>query len=237
MGHDIEIGDYDSTYISFNWSAFTPSIHQLHGHSGRVIARYLRKELDRLAQEGIVPNAEMGLDGWGNYLLDSPLLKHATMTEPSAWKDYQAGVPDVVLAMKCMHAFHMERFLTLALKYPSEYWFSDQVHEVTPLDGDEGVPQPDSDDDDDDDGTVLSSPPPSDTKGFIVPQAKTDMLPGLYGVSRGSGVVFSYIHPINGLCIVGTADDAMEAARVAIDANDLRAMSWTQLALIIKGLL
>ena len=223
MGHDIKIIDdgnvIDTTHISGNFSRF---IHKLHGHSGKVIAGYLRRKLDSLRKRGIEPNYNLGVDGSGQYTNDSPLLQFAKKRENGfmAWKDYEDGIKKVVYAIQCMHAYHMERFLQLALKYPYAYWYSDQVWEIQILDGDMGKPQNESDDESDD--------------GYVIPMDKAQLLEGLYGLKKGDGVVYQYNHPIMGIKTIQTWKDAMEAARIAVENDDELAVSWTMMALFIK---
>ena len=248
MGHDIDIklGGYIvcSTYITGNFSNFNPRIHQLHGHPGKVIASFLERKLARLQNRGIVPDNNLGVDGWGGYIKDSPLLQFAKErvrkndgifgekkgeTFVNSWADYEDGVKEVVYAIQCMHFYHMDRFLQLARKYPEAYWYSDQVSNVQILDGDIGKPDDKSDDSEDDPAPIIK-----ETLGYVVPIDTVYLLQGLYGLKSGDGVIYSYMHPLDGVKTIQTPDDAMEAARIAVTNNDERAISWTILALIIK---
>lgn len=217
MSHYIDLVDdgevVDSTYITGNFSNFNPRIHQLHGHPGKVIAPFLERRLARLRKKGIVPNNNLGVDGWGGYTNNSPLLQFAK--QRISWHDYEDGVKEVVYAIQCMHAYHMERFLQLARKYPEAYWYSDQVVIIQILDGDEGKPR-------------------DEELGYVIPIDKAQLLQGLYGMKKGDGVVYCYRHPIMGIKTIQTSEDAMEAARIAVENNDERAVSWTMLALFIK---
>jgi hypothetical protein len=141
MGHDIVIREFgkngrklERTGISFNFSSLSPSIHNLHGHPGRIIGPYLRRVLETLKTQGIEPNTELGVDGYGNYSRNSRLLNGNT-EKREAWDDFRSNLPEVVHAINCMHAFHLSRFLTLAIKYPNGYWYSDQIWDTIELDG------------------------------------------------------------------------------------------------------
>ncbi len=244
MGHDICIKLAEctarTTYITGNFSRFNPRIHQLHGHPGKVIAPFLERKLARLRKRGIVPNSDLGVDGWGQYIKDSPLLQFAKKRahveqkgEPftNSWADYEDGVKEVMHAVQCMHAYHMDRFLQLAREYPEAYWYSDQVWSIEILDGDVGKPDEESDDESEDDPVPIIKTEP----GFVVPMDKVHLLQGLYGIKSDDGVVYSYMHPLNGVKTIQTWEDAMDAARNAVTKGDERAISWTILALIIKG--
>jgi hypothetical protein len=259
MGHDIKIREggpngyvIAETSITGNFSNHKPSIHQLHGHSGKVIAPFLKRELEKLAKAGIKPRIE-GLDGWGQYSHQSYLLQFAKKRVheqdgwngakkgdefTASWSDYEDKVPEIVHAINCMHAYHMQRFLDLAEKYPDGYWYSDQVWAVTPLDGDEGIPMVESDDEDEEEDKKEEPPKEEPAKpGFVIPMEKVSLLQGLYGIRQGDGVVYCYQHPIDGNKTICTAEDAMEAAKVAVSNKDQRAIVWTMIALIIQGAL
>jgi len=227
MGHDIDIRDgpkgrvIDQLYISGNWSSFPHwSIHDAHGHPGSLIARSLQEALDKYAAEGVKPNFDMGLDGWGQYLAGSTLAEGAI---GSSYDDRETR-PEVEHAMRCMHAGHIDRFLEVAKKNPQGYWYSDQVWKFTPLYGHVGVDPDDSDDPENEE---------HETPLYAIPHAKAVNLQGLYGIKTGNGVVYSYKHSVKGFVNIKTRDDAMDAAREASNNDDERAISWTMLALML----
>lgn len=245
MGHDIDIVDPDtgeviwSTRITGNFSSFNPNIRQIHGHPGRVIHNFLKRKLARLAKRGIVPNSDLGVDGWGQYTPGSPLLQFAKkrvyeddsrkgQVYYNAWADYRDGKRKVVHAISCMHAYHMQSFLEIAKKYPNYYWYSDQVCDIQRLDGDDGQPRfvPNMDSD--------SEPEPK-INPFVIPMEKAKLLQGLYGMQQGGGLVYCYIHPVDGNKTIQTWEDAMEACRFAVQNGDECASAWAMMALIMKG--
>lgn len=115
MGHDIDIGNIKTVYISFNWACYSDIFHisDIHGHSNedRRISRKLKEALITL---GVEPRDDLGVDIWG---------------QPRP----EGGMKS--LPCRCMFAMILTNFLKLAEEYPDEYWYSDQVSKVKPLYG------------------------------------------------------------------------------------------------------
>lgn len=241
MGHDIYImtappgpeivegedvgplrgGQYAHTYISFNWSNHSPSIHDLHGHKGSEIVPFLEHHLQELRKKAIYPSINKGVDGWGNYIQGSSLIEKAAKRridrklptnqngdyQYSSWEDYKDGFQDVVHAIDCMHAYHLDRFLQLARQYPEGYWVSDQCYAIIPLPDFESVEL---------------------TYSQVVQLAKWKLPYEKVGNRFKFWDTNHY-----GRISITTPEYAMASAKDAALSGDPRAMGWTQLALFL----
>jgi len=156
MGHDIDIIDVktgrivDSTYITGNFSKYDdkyPGIYAIHAHKNDTVIKIIRRTLDLLLDDGIVP------------CVHNPGGRALTFGDKDPRKD-----------LEC-YAACLQDFLYTAYRLKREkdfwswddqdlYWYSDQVFEITKYSKDgyesDGIEQNkvngdgESDDDDDD---------------------------------------------------------------------------------------
>ncbi len=90
----------------------------------------LTEVLKMLADDGFTPNCDMRVDGWGN-AKDENVYAWAWQHDklPEYAKDKTPGDETYRTDQLCMLAFHLQRFLDTANKYPDCYWFSDEYGE------------------------------------------------------------------------------------------------------------
>lgn len=125
MGHDIDIVNIRTnecisrTYITFNYTKYAdkyPCAAAIHGHKNSTVIKILRKTLDLLQDDGIVPISNRSIMA------------------------ITYGDEDQLEDLRC-YATCLQEFLSLAFKikrendseddYENIYWYSDQVWNIT----------------------------------------------------------------------------------------------------------
>ena len=117
MGFNIEVGEYRSLYISYNWSAFSDIfyIRDMQGQNGRYVSKKIKEALCKLIEMGHMPilniPGDFPIDDWG-----AP--KDGTKSDD--WSDERYIHPRMQ-----MFGWILTQFLEVAEQQPDDCWYYD----------------------------------------------------------------------------------------------------------------
>jgi len=214
MGHDIIIRDgkrgciLEKTGISYNWTDYSKYWHvdDARGKRGEEVAIQISSALDTLKNEGVDPNDEAKVDGWGNRTCDEK--GHFSCN----FEEYQKD-------RITMFAKILRTFLKLAWEYPHSYWYIDQDDIST--------------EESDDSSEINTRSIVKEYPDHSITQDQLSSLAGLVGMKEGDRYVIYYNFPDTGNRAVKTKKDVLEIIEYAINEGDIRAVSWTRLAFML----
>lgn len=219
MGHDIIIRDgkhgciLEETGISYNWSSYSKYWHidDARGKCGEEVAIQISKALEVLKNEGINPNDNTRVDGWGNHIPD---------INGRISCDFEEYQKDRLI----MFAKILTGFCKLAWEYPHGYWCTDQDNVST--DGS-------SSDESEDSLEINIESALKEYPDYAITQDQLSNLPGLFGMKYGDKYIINYNFPDIGVAAVKNRRDVLKIIEHAINKNDQRAISWTRLAFML----